>query len=327
MANKIFGQIINTIDESKPLPKIRIRAWDDDWPDGDDLLGEDLTDQNGDYKILCMGNIYDKSILGQPSMYPDIYITTDIKNVTDQWVRFGRSQVFKNYNLSKDLLLNLTVKIEPAIQNSTSFISEDHGFQFNNSFKFRPDFLNIEFKEMGLGFCGGMCATALNRFNKNEEIPDTKLIPEQGSDLYEELMDRQIKSMPPQVLIKMYKFQSAPDKIMSLRKPSIGMLTKKEWSKLKAHLDYGNPTILILIRAKGLYGNPTKNHQVLAIGYKYDPTRKDLEILVYDPNKKKETHSLMMSLALPDGILHFRDSTGKRTRGFFVNDAGESASD
>ena len=88
----------------------------------------------------------------------------------------------------------------------------------------------------------------------------------------------------------------------------------------------GRPTTIILIRAKGYFGNPTKYHQVLAVGYEFDPSRKDLIIQVYDPNKLKETHTLSMNLGLPDGKLYCKDSSGSRTRGFLVNPAGKGAS-
>jgi hypothetical protein len=82
----------------------------------------------------------------------------------------------------------------------------------------------------------------------------------------------------------------------------------------------------VLVRATGMYDNPTKNHQVLAIGYTYDPARQDLEITVYDPNIPDKVNTLSMSLGLADGKLHFKDSSRRQTRGFFVSDSGEAAS-
>jgi len=47
MANKISGKIIKTIGNTMPQPRFCVCAWDDDWPDGDDFLGEDLTNTDG----------------------------------------------------------------------------------------------------------------------------------------------------------------------------------------------------------------------------------------------------------------------------------------
>jgi hypothetical protein len=83
--------------------------------------------------------------------------------------------------------------------------------------------------------------------------------------------------------------------------------------------------ILVLIRASGYLGNPTVNHQVLAIGYDFDPGTQDLVVHTYDPNKPDKTHSLTLNLGLPDGKLYLKDSAHNRTRGFFVNPVGEDA--
>ena len=323
MSNKIYG-LIHVQTQTHPKPRFRIQAWDDDWPDGDDLLGQDLTNEAGEYAIHCIGKIYDDNIPGLKSSFPDIYVTVDIKNKRGNWVRLGRSQVHSNYDLTVDLRIDLDVVIEPPIHVPPFFDPEKDGFHFNNNFKYRPDFLNIEYEVKGLGFCGGMCTTALNRFITGNEVSKATQVPAQGTDLYEELMKRQIWSMPPLILAKMFNFQAAPDVEGQLKKTSIDVLTKNEWPRLKAQLDQQVPTVLILLRAKGLYDNPTKNHQVLAIGYDYDPARKDLDIFVYDPNVKKQIGSLSMNLALPEGKLHFRDSSGRRTRGFFVNQVGKS---
>lgn len=326
MANRIFGRISPSGGSPIPSPRFRVRAWDQDWPDGDDFLGESLTDENGQYAIPCMGRIYDEVVPGLSTGFPDIYITVELKNKRDDWVQLGQSQVFNNYDLADDLKIDLAVVIEPPIHLTPFFDPKTQGFHFRNDFRYQPDFLNIEFAERDLGFCGGMCAAARHRFLHNKEIPETIEIPKQGSELYEELMRRQIKSMPPTVLTKMFYFQAAPDTPGSLKKASIGQLTKKEWPQLKAQLDQKIPTVLILLRAKGLYDNPTKNHQVLAVGYAYDPARQDLEISVYDPNIKEKINTLTMSLALPDGKLYFKDSSRRLTRGFFVNDAQDNAS-
>ncbi len=326
MANKIMGKVTQVHGVPDPSIRFRIRAWDDDWPDGDDLLGESLTGGDGQYAIPCMGGIYDGTIPGLKTSYPDIYITADIKNQRNDWVRLAKSQVFNNYDLSEDLRIDLDVAIDPIIHVPPFLDPKVQGFHFRNDFRYRPDFLNIEFKEQSLGFCGGMCAGALNRFNTGLGIPPVDEIPAQGSDLYEELLKRQIRSMPPYILTKMFRFQASPDSAGNFKKASIGQLTKKEWPKLKARLDKNIPTILILLRAKGLYDNPTKNHQVLAIGYTYDPARQDLEISVYDPNIKEKINTLSMNLGLADGKLYFKDSSRRQTRGFFVNDAGEIAS-
>jgi hypothetical protein len=139
-------------------------------------------------------------------------------------------------------------------------------------------------------------------------------------------MRRQIASLSLDIVTQIYDWQSAPDEGHWNRKHSVGYRTKGEWWKLKASLDAGRPTNLVLIRVEGYLSNPTDNHQVLAIGYTYDPTTKHLEIYDYDPNDPQKTNTLSMNLGLPNSRLDARDSIGSRLRGFFVNPLGERAS-
>jgi len=326
MSGKINGKIVDDFSGGQPVLGVRVSAWDEDWPDGDDFMGRDITDQDGNYRITYPSGLWDTQVPGLPSWRPDIYITVEIKNAQDQWVQLGRSQVFKDHDLNLDLQIDLGVQLEPLVQHATSFIPEKHGFHFINSFTVKPKILNLDIEQKGMGFCGGMCAVALHRFLKDIDIPADRIPPQQGTALFDELQDRQIRSMVPRVLTKMFRFQGAPDMADLFRKESIGQLSKREWPVLRAALDMGMPTILVLIRSKGVFDNPTKNHQVLAIGYIINPATKDLVLETYDPNKPDQVQTLSMSLGLPDGKLHLRDSAHRGTRGFFVSPVGTEIS-
>ena len=325
MTNMIFGKITDR-NSGQPLKGLRVQAWDEDWPDGDDFMGKDFTDASGNFNISYHEGFWDQSIPGFSNWRPDIYITIEIKNAAGNWVHLGKSQVFKDHRLEDDLRIDVNLLIEEPKEVKTDFLAEIHGFHFINNFKVNASVFNLNIEEKGMGFCGGMCAGALHRYERGLLVPDDTKTPKQGTSLFEELLNRQIKAMHPRVLARMYIFQSAPDQVDPFRKSSIGLLSKKEWPKLREALDNGKPTILILIRANGLFGNPTFNHQVLALGYEFNRTNKDLVIYVYDPNKPDETHTLSMNLGLPDGRLYFRDSAKKTTRGFFVSPVGEVAS-
>ena len=326
MSRKIYGKITDTTSGNTPVKGLRVEAWDDDWPDGDDFMGWDITDANGQYEIAYHDGYWDPSIPGLSSWLPDIYIIVEIKNSTGKWVRLGKSRVYKDHRLSEDLRIDLSVNIELPIAKQTSFLPDQHGFHFRNYFKIEPTILGVDLGKWEMGFCGGMCAAALNRFMKNADIPKDTQIPAEGTSLFNELLSRQIRSTPPELLTRIYDWQSSPDVGLWWRKPSIGQRTKREWSRLKRELNKNQPTMLILIRARGYFDNPTKNHQVLAIGYEFNPATKDLVVQVYDPNQPDKTNTLSMSLGLPEGRLHFKDSTRKRTRGFLVNPARMAAS-
>ena len=166
-----------------------------------------------------------------------------------------------------------------------------------------------------------MCEAALSRFKRNKPIPIDKSTPKQGTVIYNELRDQQIASLlkPNNIIDDIYDWQSAPDESQWYRKHSVGSRTKQEWWKLKNRLDSGKPTTLVLIQVEGYFANPTLNHQVIAMGYEYDPTSRDLTIDVYDPNKPDTTQQLTMNIGLPNNRLYARNSSGKRLRGFFCN--------
>ena len=326
MARRIFGKI--TDQHGEPVEGLLVKAWDDDWPDGDDLMGEELTDAKGDYQISYAPGHWDAAPHAVPTWRPDIFISVHIRNAAGQWVKLRKSRVYENHRLSKNLRINLKVDIEEPERNNTSFKPRRHGFHFHNFFTISPRVFGIDLGTWNMGLCGGMCAGALNRFNNDVDVPVDTTPPEEGTLLYKELLHRQIRSLmdPTNIIDDIYDWQSAPDEGQPYRKHSVGYRTKKQWWKLKARLDEGKPTSLVLIRAEGYLGNLSDNHQVVAIGYRYNPTTKDLSISVYDPNHPDQTHTLSMNLGLPRSRLSARDSTGNRLRGFLVNPNGDAAS-
>jgi len=94
-------------------------------------------------------------------------------------------------------------------------------------------------------------------------------------------------------------------------------LTISEFLRLRQRLACGVPTPLVLIRSRGA-ADPTANHQVLAIGYSWEPLTRRATIVLYDPNYPLMEPTLSFVLA-PDERLHdLRQSTGERLRGFFL---------
>ena len=325
--NKIFGKITDSSRGGMPLGGLRVSVWDQDWPDGDDLLGESYTSPDGRYEISYLHRSWDLSTgifgLGRP----DIYIVVENQNYAGKWVRLGESEVHHNHNLDQDLRIDLEIQGGSTVSKSTGFLPEVHGFHFRNSFRVNADFLGVNLGEWKMGFCGGMCSSALFRFRNGIPSPRDKEVPAENTSLHRELKKRQIKAMAPRMLPKMYEWQGSPDTSRLMVKKGIGQRTKQEWAELKNNLDQGKPTIIVLIRATGLLGNPTENHQVLAIGYDFDPMSLDLVVSVYDPNIPNKTQTISLNLGLPDGKLELVDSASPKTRGFFVNPVGEETAD
>jgi len=324
MTNKIFGTVKDQ-HTNAPIKGLRIQVWDQDWGDGDDFMGQTFTRVDGRYEVRYTPGQWDDGFKLFKSGNPDIYIAVENKNQGGKWVRIAESRVYKNQDMRQDLQIDLEVDFGPPVSRHTNFLPEDHGFDFVNNFKVEPDIIGIDLGSWEMGFCGGMCAGALVRFRQEVKIPADQHSPADGTPLHEELMKRQVIAMSPKMLPMMYEWQSAPDVPAPMRKTSISERTRDEWPKLKDALDNTGPTILVLIRSSGYFGNPTQNHQVLAIGYEYNPATRDLVISTYDPNVPNKTSTLSLNIGLPDGKLYLKDSATKKTRGFFVNKVGEDA--
>ena len=167
------------------------------------------------------------------------------------------------------------------------------------------------------GLCGGMSWTALDRYRRGEPIEDDRTIPRSDTELFRSLVARQADSMRGRALLeRCLVWQFLPDvapRWMFWSK-GVGRLTiEGEWPKIRAALDGGKPTSLVLIRNQGI-ASPGDHHQVVAIGYE----RRDgaAEVQLYDPNHPRARPTIPIDLkARTCGP---RQSTGERTRGFFV---------
>ena len=204
-----------------------------------------------------------------------------------------------------------------------------HGFKFPNSFNGKLDikmFPDYHFENWG--FCGGMSAAAINRYNRKIPAENVNSTPKEGDSLYAELYNRQLVSLGvgkgESIIENIAEWVKKPNESdMYNPQHSIGASESTEWNILRKRLDQGKLTILLLIRTREV-SNIGENHQVVAFGYRYQTSTKDLTIFIYDPNRPKETHQLLMNLT--NSKLNARDTTGNKFRGFFVNPNSDLAS-
>jgi hypothetical protein len=99
---------------------------------------------------------------------------------------------------------------------------------------------------------------------------------------------------------------------------------EQEWPKAKASIDKGTPITLCIIQVPPIIGIPTANHQVLAVGYRTDPTAapKSMYLSIYDPNRPDQDSATLYMTgegASSSWKTHVPDTSEvKRFRGFFV---------
>lgn len=203
---------------------------------------------------------------------------------------------------------------------STTFDPKVHGFRFINCFEF-PDLFKINpsfppFKfisEIVYGLCGGMCYTALDYYRAARLVPTESDVDNISLRLFRYLWTRQMDTLSLPVLEKLVAWV-----VLSTR-PLHKKTGLEEAPAVMHSIDLGSPCVLVLIRSKGLL-KMDQNHQVLAIGYHFNPITKELTIQLYDPNYPGKTPEISMSLLKPSSGIKLAQSTGDPIRGFFKID-------
>ena len=203
----------------------------------------------------------------------------------------------------------------------TEFKPELHGFHFGNYFINRLVRLPRGKAVTSAGRCGGMSYAALDCFyarrpvplNRSEEFAPA-YVPPDGTRLADYIWKRQIDSLLRATSLKFLTWSFIPNQPTALFAGVTRWTKEREFPKLRASIDRGQPAVLVLIKASGLAGMMT-NHQVVAIGYDYEPAEEDIRIYLYDSNHPDTEVALRSSRDMP----HFRMSTGEEWRGFHVH--------
>ncbi len=204
-------------------------------------------------------------------------------------------------------------------QMSTSFAPEKHGFRFVNNFAIEKSEFGLGAGKLHFGLCGGMCLAALRRYRQETPVPPAAVPPAPGAALFRELFLCQTETLLPTIWGRFLRWQVRPDKPFLSGRYNIGFSTREQWRrKLRPRLNNGEPAILGLVRAKGVDDDPSQNHQVLAIGYRWDAGAEDLTLALYDPNYPGRVVDLKMNFSRPAEGIHAVQSTGESCRGFFV---------
>lgn len=206
-------------------------------------------------------------------------------------------------------------------EKSTYFLPSLHGWPFTNSYHFKGKLKellgywvpggNIIKLDMDVGFCGGMCYAALDRFYRAEYISNNIPLPKQGQTLYNELRQRQMDSLPFSTISTMRSWQKGEDW-------EVGMWTKTNFYVwVKPLMDLGYPAQLLLLKTTGRkYSTLVNNHQVIAYRYTIDEANKRVEIGIYDPNYPNN-NDVSISFYYDSNYIQASHSEGDTLRGFF----------
>jgi len=203
----------------------------------------------------------------------------------------------------------------------TDFRPDIHGFHFGNYFVNRLVPLPGGKAISSAGRCGGMSYAALDCFFAYQKVPPNKseefapaYVPPDGTVLADYIWRRQIDSLIRATSLKFLTWSFMPDQPTAFFGGVTRWTKEKEFPRLRKNIDAGKPAVLVLIKASGLRGMMT-NHQVVAVGYDYEPAGDDIRIHLYDSNHPDQEVVLQSSRDSP----HFTMSTGEVWRGFHVH--------
>lgn len=168
----------------------------------------------------------------------------------------------------------------------SNFLPSEDGLHFPNSYPPGPtvrigplDPRLIGVGDASMGLCGGMCYFVKRKFKANQPVPAQTTVPDNGSDLFKQLVREQVRSL---------RLGLVPFRFWRLS--AMGDAARKRytrdtaWPAIRRSLDGNSLTQIGLIRQTER--NPFKligNHQVLAYGYEIGDDA-SIRVRIYDPN-------------------------------------------
>ena len=200
----------------------------------------------------------------------------------------------------------------------TGFDLQEYAFRFPNRFDFDlaatvrlPVVHGVDLGQIVYGLCGGMCCSAADHFMAGLPVLKEEKVTALSSRFILYLWDRQIESLGGLTILEVIAWMLRSDA------DAARATVRIELPKLKRRINAGKPVVLALIREGGV-GNPTLNHQVLAIGYEDDISGKVTKIHLYEPNYPKRKVWLTVDRSEKTPVLS--QSTKEKLRGFFLID-------
>ena len=187
-----------------------------------------------------------------------------------------------------------------------NFLPSEDGLHFPNSFKPGPtvrlgplDPRLIGIGDAAMGLCGGMVAYVRRRFGAGQPVPAQTAVPENGSDLFKQLVREQVRSLRfGLVPLRFYRLSAMDDAARNAQ------TRDRNWPAIRRTLDANKVATLGLVRASAK--NPLQlkeNHQVLAYGYDIGEDA-SIRVRVYDPNHPNK-----------DNVWVPMDGSGKQSTG------------
>ena len=205
--------------------------------------------------------------------------------------------------------MTTTIRAVPGFLPSTA------GFHFANQWPHGPAIrlavrvpgpipveLELRIGDTANGLCGGMALATIDRWLVGEPPPPDLTPPPEGSDLFREIVRRQIDSLGWGLAVARFWRSSAV-------RPSTraGLAVRDAWPAVRREIDAGRPAALG--RTHVASADPRRlvgDHQVVVYGYELDAAARSVVLWIYDPNHPDDDAiRLRLTLGGADGPLTF----------------------
>lgn len=203
------------------------------------------------------------------------------------------------------------------------FRPSTHGFHFANTWPpgptirlgpLDPRFIGIG--DASAGLCGGMVYTVADLFAASIPVPADRVPFANGSPAFAAIVRRQVESLALlSVPARFWMRMAIGD---SFGRDLARSTLEHEWPIAKAGLEAGHLVPVGLVRVSSMDPrNLTRNHQVLAWGYREDG--REVSLRIYDPNWP-DRDDVVVTIHLDNALrpAGLSQSTGEPLRGWFV---------
>ena len=223
--------------------------------------------------------------------------------------------------MADDALTNAVLDFRPS----------RHGLHFANRYPPGPtvrlgplDPRVVGVADASAGLCGGMCFLVRDLFERAVDPPPDREPPANGSPRFRAIVRRQVQSLDwLRLPVRFWSLAGLHPPRATwwsrlLRRAPIGEVVRDlEWPRIRDEIDRGRLAQVGLVRTNGRSPRSlTRNHQVLAYGYRAEPDL--VTIRIYDPNwPDRDDVELRMHVDRA-GAVRFEQSTGEPLHGFFL---------
>lgn len=166
------------------------------------------------------------------------------------------------------------------------------------------------------GLSAGAAWTALDHYLTGRPLPAMEQETLESGTVLDAVLRRQRDALARAGWHELRDWQSLPDRGVPGR-PGLAERSRREFRRLREHLNDGIPVLLYVVLARGRHADPSDNVAVLAYDYELDRRARRASIRVYDPARPGNDNVRLVFHAGAGKALDARLAVQTPVRGFF----------